>query len=259
MRFEYAGLRMPVAVNYGGATYYFAYDQVGSLRAVADSGGNVLKLIEYDSFGNVIEDSNPAFYMPFGFAGGLYDADTGLVRFGFRDYDPDVGRWTAKDPILFAGGDTDLYGYVLNDPVNLIDPDGLRTYAGRINLTFFLADVTIGVVADDKGNIGLQFTAAIGFSLSAGVTAGGTVTNAPCINSLEGIGTSAGAAFNIPGFVPGASAEVNKVWTGGPFDEGKPGVYEGIDVGILGVGVGLPATPQVFTGITTTLFQGKWK
>lgn len=63
--------------------------------------------------------------MPFGFAGGLHDKNTGLVRFGFRDYDPDVGRWTAKDPILFAGGDTDLYGYVLNDPVNLIDPEGL--------------------------------------------------------------------------------------------------------------------------------------
>jgi hypothetical protein len=47
------------------------------------------------------------------------------VRFGYRDYDPGVGRWTAKDPILFSGGDTDLYGYVLNDPVNLIDPLGL--------------------------------------------------------------------------------------------------------------------------------------
>lgn len=62
--------------------------------------------------------------MPFGFAGGLHDRDTGLVRFGYRDYDPDTGRWTAKDPILFAGGDTDLYGYCLNDPVNKIDPDG---------------------------------------------------------------------------------------------------------------------------------------
>jgi hypothetical protein len=39
-----------------------------------------------------------------------------------------VGRWTAKDPIFFAGGDTDLYGYVLNDPINLVDPDGLRNW-----------------------------------------------------------------------------------------------------------------------------------
>ena len=71
--------------------------------------------------------------MPFGFAGGLHDRETGLVRFGYRDYDPDIGRWTAKDPILFAGGDTDLFGYVLNDPVNLIDPDGLVGLAGAIS------------------------------------------------------------------------------------------------------------------------------
>ncbi len=97
---------------------------VGSLRVVADSVGNVVKKIDYDSFGNIISDTNPSFDMPFGFAGGLHDRDTGLVRFGYRDYDPDIGRWTAKDPILFAGGDTDLYGYVLNDPVNFVDPTG---------------------------------------------------------------------------------------------------------------------------------------
>jgi RHS repeat-associated protein len=125
MRFEYADSRMPVAMTRGGATYYLTYDQVGSLKAVADSAGNVVKYIEYDSFGNIINDTNTAFDMPFGFAGGLHDRDTGFVRFGYRDFDPDTGRWTAKDPILFAGGDTDLYGYVLNDPVNKIDPVGL--------------------------------------------------------------------------------------------------------------------------------------
>jgi RHS repeat-associated protein len=54
----------------------------------------------------------------------LHDRDTGLVRFGFRDYDPNTGRWTAKDPIGFAGGDVDLYGYCLNDPINWVDPHG---------------------------------------------------------------------------------------------------------------------------------------
>ena len=98
------------------------------LRIVADSAGNVVKRIDYDLFGNIINDSNTAFDMPFGFAGGLHDRDTGLVRFGFRDYDPDIGRWTAKDPIGFAGGDTDLFGYVLNNPVNAVDPLGLEMY-----------------------------------------------------------------------------------------------------------------------------------
>ena len=125
-RFEYADDRMPVAMVQGGVTYYLAYDQVGTLRAVTDASGNVVKQIDYDSFGNILSDSNSSFTVPFGFAGGLHDRDTGLVRFGYRDYDPDTGRWTAKDPIGFAGGDTDLFGYVQNDPVSFVDPYGLK-------------------------------------------------------------------------------------------------------------------------------------
>jgi RHS repeat-associated protein len=59
-----------------------------------------------------------------GFAGGLYDPDTGLVHFGAREYDPLIGRWISKDPILFHGGQVNLYVYVGNDPVNWVDPDG---------------------------------------------------------------------------------------------------------------------------------------
>ncbi|MDR1530353.1 MAG: RHS repeat-associated core domain-containing protein, partial [Burkholderiales bacterium] len=59
-----------------------------------------------------------------GFAGGLYDSKTKLTRFGARDYDAETGRWTAKDPILFEAGDTNLYGYALNNPVNFIDRNG---------------------------------------------------------------------------------------------------------------------------------------
>jgi len=125
MRFNYADDRVPYSMEYLGQTYYLLYDQIGSLRAVVDSTGLIVKRIDYDSFGNVILDTDPSFNVPIGFAGGLYDADTGLVRFGARDYDPAIGRWTAKDPIDFAGGSVNLYEYVLNDPVNWIDPWGL--------------------------------------------------------------------------------------------------------------------------------------
>jgi RHS repeat-associated protein len=123
--FEYTDQRMPPAMIHTGNLYYLLYDQVGSLRAVVDTGGNVVKRIDYDSFGNIIADTAPGFKVPLGFAGGLHDRDTGLVRFGFRDYDPDIGRWTAKDPIGFFGGNIDLYGYVVNDPLKFYDPDGL--------------------------------------------------------------------------------------------------------------------------------------
>jgi RHS repeat-associated protein len=71
----------------------------------------------------VLSDSAPGF-QPFGFAGGLYDADTGLVRFGARDYDAEAGRWTAKDPIGFEGDGPNLYAYVLNDAMNRVDETG---------------------------------------------------------------------------------------------------------------------------------------
>ena len=58
----------------------------------------------------------------------MYDSATGLTRFGARDYDAETGRWTAKDPILFAGGDVSLYGYVAGDPVNFVDPSGLSPF-----------------------------------------------------------------------------------------------------------------------------------
>jgi RHS repeat-associated protein len=135
MRFNYADGRMPVSMTYNNSTYYLAYDQIGSLKAVTDSSGNIVKKIEYDSFGKKFFDSNPSIMIPFGFAGGHQDRDTSLIRFGARDYDPTLGRWTAKDPIDFAGGDTNLYGYVLNDPIKWIDFWGLWKSAGHTTLT----------------------------------------------------------------------------------------------------------------------------
>ena len=66
-----------------------------------------------------------AWMTPFGFAGGIYDRATGLVRFGARDYEPAAGTWTARDPLRFGGGLPDLYSYVGGDPVNRRDPSGL--------------------------------------------------------------------------------------------------------------------------------------
>lgn len=88
--------------------------------------GSVVQRMDYNEWGFVFQDTNPGF-QPFGFAGGLYDKDSKLVKYGARDYDGRTGRWLTKDPIGFDGGDTNLYGYVLNDPVNLVDPKGLTT------------------------------------------------------------------------------------------------------------------------------------
>ncbi len=124
-RFIYADKgNIPAYMVKDGITYRIISDHLGSPRMVVNTAdGSVAQRMDYDVWGNVVSDTNPSF-QPFGFAGGIYDLHTGFIRFGVRDYDPLTGRWTAKDPILFDGGDANLYGYVLNDPVNFIDPDG---------------------------------------------------------------------------------------------------------------------------------------
>ncbi len=126
-RFVYASkANVPDYMIKGATTYRIFSDNLGSPRLVVDvSSGAVAQRIDYDEFGVILADTNPGF-IPFGFAGGIMDLDTGLVRFGARDYDPETGRWVTKDPIGFAGGDTNLYSYSLQDPVNLIDPSGLK-------------------------------------------------------------------------------------------------------------------------------------
>ena len=105
-------------------SYRIITDHLGSVRLVVNAGtGAVAQRLEYDEFGNVIVDTNPGF-QPFGYAGGLYDVQTGLVRFGARDYDAETGRWTAKDPILLSGG-INLFTYCGNNPISIIDPTGL--------------------------------------------------------------------------------------------------------------------------------------
>ena len=124
------------AMNRDGTTYYIATDQVGSPRVVTDSSGVIIKVIAYDSFGKRLSDSNPGFELHIGYAGGLEDTATGLVRFGFRDYDQETGRWTARDPILYEGGQANLFAYVGNNPINQRDPTGLWCVGASAYLGF---------------------------------------------------------------------------------------------------------------------------
>jgi RHS repeat-associated protein len=115
---------VPDVILKAGRTYRIIHDHLGSPRLVVDADtGATAQRLDYDVHGRVLVDTAPDF-QPFGFAGGLHDLDTGLVRFGARDYDPDLARWTAKDPSGFAGNDTNLYAYAYGDPVNFVDPDG---------------------------------------------------------------------------------------------------------------------------------------
>jgi RHS repeat-associated protein len=136
-RFVYGAMPRTVdQIVQGTTTYRVLSDALGSVRLVVDSAtGQLAQRIDYDAWGNVNLDTQPGF-QPFGFAGAIYDADTGLMHFGARDYDPAAGRWTAKDPLRFYGG-MNLYSYALNDPVNLIDALGTDPQQEWVFYCFF--------------------------------------------------------------------------------------------------------------------------
>ena len=156
-RFVYGSRRnVPDYMIQGGVTYRFVTDQLGSPRSVVNTAtGVIAQQLDYDEFGNTVIVAGDPDFQPFGFVGGIYDRDTGLVRFGARDYDAEVGRWMAKDPILFQGGSVNLYTYALSDPLNFIDIDGkdvtIWVQPGNLVHAYFEVDTP------DGGSISFDF------------------------------------------------------------------------------------------------------
>ena len=122
--FTYDGSGNAARVMINGAEYLLETNPVGTLRRIRNHIGQVVKEFQHDAFGNVLISSDKP-VLPMGFAGGLHDRDTDLIHFGYREYIPDVGRWNRPDPLGKAGGDSDLYGYCVDDPVNVTDKSGL--------------------------------------------------------------------------------------------------------------------------------------
>ena len=76
---------------------HYQPNYLGSVRLVVDTSTSEVALrLDYDVWGIVTNDTSPG-WQPFGFAGGLYDSDTKLIRFGARDYDPSIGRWVSEE------------------------------------------------------------------------------------------------------------------------------------------------------------------
>lgn len=132
-RFVYGSkTHIPDYVMRGASTYRILSDYLGSPRLVIDvATGMAVQVMSYDAFGNVTADTDPGF-QPFGFAGGLYDPHTKLIRFGARDYDAETGRFTTKDPRSISLTNTNLYTYALGDPVNRVDTTGLASTWGSL-------------------------------------------------------------------------------------------------------------------------------
>jgi len=110
--------------------YYIHADHLGTPRKITRPIDNrVVWSWESETFGNSLPDQNPAglgtFVFNLRFPGQYYDAETGLFYNYFRDYDPAKDRYIESDPIGLRGG-INTYTYVGGNPVNAIDPLGLK-------------------------------------------------------------------------------------------------------------------------------------
>jgi RHS repeat-associated protein len=111
-----------------GKVQWLLADHEGSVRDLVDNTGTVVNHISYDSFGNILKQTNPSVTTRDLFTGREFDAATGLYDYRSRYYDPAVGRFLGEDGLGFGGGDANLYRYVLNDPAGFVDPGGTEAF-----------------------------------------------------------------------------------------------------------------------------------
>jgi len=104
--------------------YWYLNDQLGTPQKLVDSAGNIVWSVQYEAFGKAtihVETITNHLRFP----GQYFDQETGWHYNWLRYYDPETARYTQTDPIGFAGGEINLYGYVGNDPINWSDVWGL--------------------------------------------------------------------------------------------------------------------------------------
>jgi RHS repeat-associated protein len=111
----------------GTAAGYYLRDALGSITGLTDAAGTLTHKHKYDPYGNVTASTGNELHLRF--AGG-YQGTAGLIHFGERFYNPDIGRWTQPDPLDQTGDlrEGNRYVYAGADPVNMTDRHGTHSW-----------------------------------------------------------------------------------------------------------------------------------
>ena len=171
-------------------TAWYLTDHLGTVRDIVDAAGSLVDHIEYDSFGNVVSETNATAGDRFKFTGREFDIESGLYYYRARYYDAATGRFLSEDSLGFDAGDANLYRYVGNAPTNGSDPFGLMAvgessgphsnvpkYAPTVQIVGCLASEAFFTIAFAAAGIPPDASDAAGaaqcFAGGAGTAAGG--------------------------------------------------------------------------------------
>ena len=124
--------------------FYYHADGAGNVTAMLDGQETMAARYLYGAFGKLTAQWGPmASFNSMGFSSMPITRQSGLSFYSFRAYDPSIQRWLTRDPAAERGG-INLYGFVSNDPVNNVDPDGLLFKEFFRNLGHSLYNLMMG-------------------------------------------------------------------------------------------------------------------
>jgi RHS repeat-associated protein len=134
-------------------TQAYVTDHLGSVinSAMASAFRTYGAFGETEVKGVIVPTSYIADPVLYGFAGRQFDLESAKYYNRARTYDPSTGRFMSQDPLGLIGGDTNLYRYAGNNPLNFVDPTGrsfLSTIAaGALTATVLGASSTVILLA----------------------------------------------------------------------------------------------------------------
>lgn len=118
--------------NYETLQFFYHPDHLGSSSFITNLEGEVVQHIEYVPFGEVfIEERNNVWNTPYLFNAKEFDEETGMFYYGARYYEPRISLWMTTDPLEEEYPNIITYGFCHNNPVVLVDPDGMGDYYNK--------------------------------------------------------------------------------------------------------------------------------
>ncbi|XP_076663968.1 teneurin transmembrane protein Ten-m isoform X3 [Andrena cerasifolii] len=197
-RFLYDSRNFLMTVETSEQRFYVATDQNGSPLALFDTNGNLIKEMRRTPFGKIIKDTNPDFYLPIDFHGGLLDPNTKLVYLNKRLYDPTVGQWMTPAWEQMANElttptDIFIYRFRNNDPINFKqNVEYMTDLASWLNLYGY----------DMSAMLGSEYMKQMVYQPSATITSPQLTPDFGVMSGLQCIVNRVHEKFSDLGFVP---------------------------------------------------------